>query len=466
MPLSSSPRALLAALSSQRGRALLHSGRNDDELGRWTFVAAAPRAVLEARGRQLLRRDHAGTVVETWTGDPLLAAEKFATEFGANLRDRHVSDASPRPIVIGYFGYELAGVDARTSSTKLSSAPHTDAPPELWLGAYGAVARWQAASLDGVAAVDIVGDDATSIAMLRNAVAGDTSEPASLILGELSHDDARDEAAYRASVQHILDYLHAGDVYQVNLARRIVAKVERHGDPVALFAALDAIAPAPYGALIEADGATLWSGSPERFLGRDANTGRIETRPIKGTRRRAANADADREIIDELRTASKDGAEHLMIVDLVRNDLGRVAEVGSVQVDRLGYVVELPHLYHQVSRVSAALRDDVGLAALLDATFPGGSITGAPKIRAMEIIEELEPVPRGPYCGAFGYLGANGAIELAIAIRVAVQVGDELRVHVGGGIVADSDIDAEFDETEAKAIGWRRAVAKLNRSPT
>ena len=460
MALSCSPRALLAALSSQRGRALLHSGRNDDELGSWTFVAAAPRAVLEAHGDQLLRRDHTGAVVASWSGDPLQAAERFAAEFGADLRGAGAGGESPRPIVIGYFGYELAGVDARRSSTKLSSRPIGVEPPDLWLGAYGAVARWHVASLGGVAEVDIVGDDVDALAMLRDAAVRDVREPEHFVLGELSHDDLRGESAYRASVQRILAYLHAGDVYQVNLARRIVAQVEHDGDPVALFAALDAIAPAPYGAMIEADGATLWSGSPERFLGREAITGRIETRPIKGTRRRTANPDADAAIIDELRTASKDGAEHLMIVDLVRNDLGRVATVGSVQVDRLGYVVELPHLYHQVSRVSATLRDDVGLAALLDATFPGGSITGAPKIRAMEIIEELEPVPRGPYCGAFGYLGANGGIELAIAIRVAVKIGDELRVHVGGGIVADSDIDAEFDETEAKAIGWRRAVSR------
>ncbi|MCA9673789.1 MAG: chorismate-binding protein, partial [Myxococcales bacterium] len=189
--------------------------------------------------------------------------------------------------------------------------------------------------------------------------------------------------------------------------------------------------------------------------------GRVVTCPIKGTRPRTGDAAVDRALAAALADDPKDAAEHVMIVDLERNDLGRVAITGSVRVDRLGYLVELPHLYHKVSTVSAALRPGTGLAALLRATFPGGSITGAPKLRAMEIIAELEPVPRGPYCGAFGFLGAGGALELAIAIRIAVWTGGELRLHVGGGIVADSSPAAELAETEDKAAGWRRALAGL-----
>jgi para-aminobenzoate synthetase component I len=149
-----------------------------------------------------------------------------------------------------------------------------------------------------------------------------------------------------------------------------------------------------------------------------------------------------------------------MIVDLERNDLGRIAETGSVRVDELGYVVELPALYHKVSRVSAVPRAGTGYAALLRATFPGGSITGAPKVRAMQIIDELEPARRGPYCGAVGYFGPDGC-ELALAIRVGVIAGAELRVHVGGGIVADSDPADELAETETKLLGWRAALAQL-----
>ncbi|MGE3459928.1 MAG: chorismate-binding protein, partial [Kofleriaceae bacterium] len=145
-------------------------------------------------------------------------------------------------------------------------------------------------------------------------------------------------------------------------------------------------------------------------------------------------------------------------VDLERNDLGRIAETGSVSVDELGYVVELPALYHKVFRVSAHPRTGTGYAALLRATFPGGSITGAPKVRAMQLIDELEPAVRGPYCGALGYFGAGGAFDLAMGIRIGVLVRDELRVHVGGGIVADSDPLAELAETETKAAGWVAAL--------
>ena len=153
-----------------------------------------------------------------------------------------------------------------------------------------------------------------------------------------------------------------------------------------------------------------------------------------------------------------------MIVDLERNDLGRVAQTGTVTVDDLGYVVELPGLYHKVSRVSARPRAGTGYAALLRALFPGGSITGAPKVRAMQLIDELEPARRGPYCGALGYFGARGACDLAIAIRIGVIKGHELRVHVGGGIVADSDPAAELAETDDKAAGWVAALARLARS--
>ena len=216
-----------------------------------------------------------------------------------------------------------------------------------------------------------------------------------------------------------------------------------------------------YGGLIEADGVRIASGSPERFLARRDRTARIETRPIKGTRPRTGEPAIDAARAADLAAHPKDAAEHLMIVDLERNDLGRVARTGSVTVDRLAYVVELPGLYHLVSTVSAQLRADVDWAALLRATFPGGSITGAPKIRALEIIDELEPARRGPYCGALGWFGSGGAFELAIAIRVATLVGGELRLHVGGGIVADSDPAAELAETEDKAAGWRAALAAL-----
>jgi para-aminobenzoate synthetase component I len=306
--------------------------------------------------------------------------------------------------------------------------------------------RWQ-----GGAAEVIGAEPARARLAARLALPPRPSLPPSF--GPLVADDDGDH--HIARIERIRDYLTSGDVYQVNLARRLVSRIAAPGDALHVYAALAEVAPAPYGALIECDGATILSGSPERFLG--AVGDRIETRPIKGTRPRTAGGAA------ELAASAKDAAEHLMIVDLERNDLGRIAETGSVTVDDLGYVVELPALYHKVSRISARPRAGVGYADLLRATFPGGSITGAPKFRAIEIIDELEPARRGPYCGALGYFGPGGAIELAIAIRIGVIVGAELRVHVGGGIVADSDPAAELAETEVKAAGWFAALERIAR---
>jgi para-aminobenzoate synthetase component I len=448
------PMTAAARLAGRRGRAVLHSARDDDGLGAWSFVTAEPIASLEARGRDIVARGEGGAVIAAWQGDPVDAVERFCREHGADLRAplATVADGTPRPRVIGWLGYDLGRAAPSLAPSRRGPAD----PPDVWLGAYGAIAAWA----PGAAAPELIGYERGARARLEAALARGPSQPSPPPrLGPLVADD--DGAAHCARVARILEYIRAGDVYQVNLARRLVAAIRADGDALALYRALVAAAPAPFGALVEGDGARVLSGSPERFLSRAPGGGRIETRPIKGTRPRTGDADRDRAAAADLAAAEKDGAEHLMIVDLERNDLGRVAVTGSVRVDALGYVVELPGLYHRVSRVSAELRPDVGLGDLLRATFPGGSITGAPKIRAMQIIDELEPVRRGPYCGALGYLGEAGAVELAIAIRIAVLAGGELRLHVGGGIVADSDPAAELAETEDKAAGWRAALATI-----
>ncbi len=427
-----------ARLAGCRGRVLLHSGRDDDGLGRWSFAAAEPAATLIARGRSIVELDPRGRPSRRFTADPFEALDGFLTTHGCSLGP---ATAPPEPRVIGYLGYDLARV-----IEKLPGGAEVGRDcPDMWLAAYGAIARWTPAG-----ELEIVGPDAEARARLAARLARPPPPSLPPSIGPFVPDD--DAAHHMARIDKIRDYLAAGDVYQVNLARRHVARIAAPGDLLALYRALNDVAPAPYGALIEADGVTLISGSPERFLGLAGD--RIETRPIKGTRPRAGSSAA------ELAASPKDAAEHLMIVDLERNDLGRIAETGSVAVDDLGYIVELPGLYHKVSRVSARLRPGLGYAELLRATFPGGSITGAPKVRAMQLIDDLEPVRRGPYCGAFGYFGP-GALELAIAIRIGVVVGSELRVHVGGGIVADSDPAEELAETDTKAAGWVATLEQL-----
>ena len=270
--------------------------------------------------------------------------------------------------------------------------------------------------------------------------------------------DVDADARFLGGVRRVLEYLRAGDAYQVNLSRRLSAPCAASAAvPVALAAALRARAPAPHAAMIvAADGeGALVGNSPERFLAVSVD-GAIETRPIKGTRSRGETPEADRAAAAALEASAKDRAEHVMIVDLERNDLGRVCRTGSVQVASLARVVALPTVFHLVSTVQGRLRPDVGLAALLEATFPGGSITGAPKRRAMQIIDELEPVARGPYTGATGWLGVAGDLDLAVAIRTALVSGGRLSLSLGGGIVADSTPEDEWAETEVKALAFAR----------
>ena len=252
-------------------------------------------------------------------------------------------------------------------------------------------------------------------------------------------------AGYEAAIQRAIDYIAAGDMFQVNLAQRFTAGLPQ--EPAALYDELRRRFPAWFGAFLDYGDHALLSNSPELFLQITPNGGRrtILTRPIKGTRRRGPGLDR------ELGASVKDQAELNMIIDLERNDLGRICEIGSVRVTEPRTIEAHPTVFHGAATVEGVLRREVGFVDLLRATFPGGSVTGAPKIRAMEIIEELEPVRRGPYCGAIGYLSADGAIGFNLAIRTMIARGDRVYISVGGGIVADSVPAAEYDETIVKA---------------
>ncbi|TAK59333.1 MAG: aminodeoxychorismate synthase component I [Dehalococcoidia bacterium] len=263
--------------------------------------------------------------------------------------------------------------------------------------------------------------------------------------------------AYRAAVARVLGHIVAGDVYQVNLSQRFGVPVAGHA--FSAYERLRAVNPAAFGAYLNFPELQVLSASPELFLRLDAATRRIETRPIKGTRPRGRTPAEDTLMRDKLLASAKDRAENVMIVDLERNDLGRVAEIGSVRVTELAALQELPAVHHLVSTVEATLRPDRDAIDLLRATFPGGSITGAPKIRAMRIIDAVEPVTRGVYTGAIGRFGYDGSLDLNIAIRTAVVAGGTAYVHAGGGIVADSDPEAEYQETLDKARAIIGALA-------
>lgn len=254
---------------------------------------------------------------------------------------------------------------------------------------------------------------------------------------------------YESAVQRAIEYIAAGDAFQVNLSQRFTLRTIE--TPQAIYKRLREQSPAAFGGLLDFGDFALICNSPELFL-KVTPDRRVMTRPIKGTRPRSPG------MLEELRNSTKDQAELNMIVDLERNDLGRVCEVGSVRVTEPRTIEAHPTVYHGVASIEGTLRNDVAILDLLRATFPGGSITGAPKIRSMEIIEQLEPVRRGPYCGAIGYIAKDGTIELNIAIRTMIAKNGLIHIPVGGGIVADSQPAAEYEETLVKARAMFAAV--------
>lgn len=280
-------------------------------------------------------------------------------------------------------------------------------------------------------------------------------EAAPATLGAFAPQTTREE--FVAGVARIKEWIAAGDIYQVNLTQAFTAAVAG-GSLFGLYEVLRQASPAPMAAWLSLAGREILSSSPETFL--KISGRQIQTHPIKGTRPRFADPVADRRSACELQASPKEAAELVMITDLLRNDLGRVCEFGSVAVAALLQLETLAQVHHLVSTVTGTLRAECDAVAALAACFPGGSITGAPKIRAMEIIRELEPVPRGVYCGAIGWLGFNGECSLNIPIRTLVRTGNNVSYHVGAGIVADSDPLAEYHETLHKAAGIRLAIER------
>jgi para-aminobenzoate synthetase component 1 len=259
---------------------------------------------------------------------------------------------------------------------------------------------------------------------------------------------------YRAAVQRAIDYIFAGDVFQVNLSQRLLHPAAQ--PLIELYCRLRKRNPAPFAAYFDGGDWQIASASPERFV--KVSRGHVETRPIKGTRGRAQRPEADLFAGDELRASEKDRAENIMIVDLLRNDLSRTCQPESVHVSQLCGLEMYEYVQHLVSVVEGELKPGLGPLDLLRSAFPGGSITGAPKIRAMEIIGELEPTVRGAYCGSLGYIGVGGAMDTSILIRTITSSGGWWQLPVGGGIVAQSDPQSEYEETWHKAAGLLRAL--------
>lgn len=358
-------------------------------------------------------------------------------QLNAELARRSCRNDYPFPTgaAIGYFGYGL-----KNCVEQLPACATDDLGlPDCWFGFYDHLLVFDHAHRR----VWCSGGSAS-----RRDVLPDSASQKRRYTSELCSNFTRE--SYCAAVRRAKEYIAAGDIYQVNLSQRFQCDVA--ATPVGVYRALREANPAPYAAYLDIGEAQILSSSPECFL--KMNDRQVVTRPIKGTSPRSADP-------AELFRSPKDNAELVMITDLERNDLGRVCEFGTVRVPELVTVESYATVHHLVSTVTGTLRPDMSHVDAVRACFPGGSITGAPKIRAMEIIDELEPHARGVYCGAIGFFGFNGVSHFNIAIRTVVQQGSRLTFHAGGGIVADSEPEAEYEETLAKARGILNAIDQL-----
>jgi anthranilate synthase component 1 len=363
----------------------------------------------------------------------------------------------------GFFGW-LSYDTVREIEALPSSTVDDRGLPRLQLARYTCLAAWRAGeSTLRIVATPRVGDDPDAayergveraLALAEAATTGDPSVGDPPATGPVSFTSSCDRAAYADRVRRVQAYIRDGDTFQANISHRLTAPAAVH--PVEAFAALREVNPAPYSGLVEFPGVDLVSASPELLLERDGD--HLRTEPIAGTRPRGDTDEEDRRLETDLRSDEKERAEHAMLVDLERNDLGKVSEYGSVTVDEYRRVDRYSEVFHLVSEVTGRLADGYDLADAIGATFPGGTITGAPKPRTMEIIDEVETRRRGPYTGSMAAIGFDGRATLNIIIRTLVRHGDEYHLRVGGGVVHDSVPDREYDETLAKARALVNAV--------
>jgi para-aminobenzoate synthetase component I len=420
--------------------------------GRFSFLAAAPRKVISPRHDE---------------EDPFAALERMLLGLGIPTR----GEVRPTPPfsfaggVAGYLGYEAGWALERLPEP----APDDMGVPESWFGIYDWALVWDREG-DGCRLMGTVlaGGDPGELRERMEGVAAGLAIPAGDLAGQVQAPpptgpprSSLDREAYMAGVDRIREYIRAGDLFQANLTRRI--SVESALPAEELYRRLSERTPAPYAAFIETGEGEVVSASPEQFLsvrGRE-----VTTRPIKGTAPRGGTPEEDRRLREALLASEKDRAENVMIVDLLRSDLSRVCEDGSIEVPSLLTLESHPTVHHLVSTVRGRLREGIGPVDLLRAAFPGGSVTGAPKIRAMEILRELEPVRRGVYTGALGVLGFGGDMELSIPIRTAVRRKGRIHYGTGGGITLASDPEEEWRETGDKARAFLRAVGVEDDAP-
>lgn len=462
VPTGHTPESLVERFTGEMGLVLLRSAGFDSAQARYSFVAVRPFLTFRSFGSRC----------------EVISAERTDVQFG---NPWHVLDALmsryelldeidlPFPLggCFGYWGYDLKNF----VEPKLRRRATNDLElPDCHVGFYDSLVVFDH-RLGNVSVVATgLGADGSRTEeraqqglefwrqrLISNDTLGRVGESELRQQKECSFTSTFTREEFIAAVERAQRYIRSGDIYQVNLSHRLNVAAPFSGWE--LFQRLLDISPAPFAAYLDCGDFQIASSSPEQFL--RLSGPHITTRPIKGTRPRSADATRDAQLAYELQTSPKELAELVMITDLLRNDLGRVCEFGSVQVPELARLERFAQVQHLISTVEGRLRSDVTHFAALASCFPGGSITGAPKFRAMEIIDELEPIARGPYTGCHGYLGFNRESQLSISIRTAIRKGDAAYFHVGAGIVADSIAEAEYEETMAKGAGFLSSMSLM-----
>lgn len=448
LPYLSDDSAYFSAIRDLPWAAWLDSGGK----GRYDILVAQPAITLVTQGEQteIGRRGNVQrskldpfTLVRDQLGEPILPMPGMPFAGGA----------------LGYWSYDLARRYCRLNN----SAQDAEHQPEMAVGIY-----------DWAFVIDHREQNACLVSRLRFTEtekqlpqilerlrkaslhpAENAGSPGFSVRGKITSNFTAD--TYQKAFDSVQKFLRAGDCYQVNLAQRFAARAD--GDAWDAYLELRRLSPAPYSAFLDWPQVRILCASPERFL--QVQQGRVETKPIKGTRPRSVDGVEDARLAEELRHHPKDRAENLMIVDLLRNDLGKSCEPGSVITPKLFEVETFSNVHHLVSTVQGRLKKGCNALDVLRDCFPGGSVTGAPKQRAMEIIEQLEPHRRGVYCGAIGYIGFDGNMDTNIAIRTLVYSGQEIRCWAGGGVVADSQCKAEYQETLDKAAAMLELLRRF-----
>jgi len=443
------PLSVYLKLANQPHTYLLESVVGGERFGRYSFIGLAADTRIEVRGYECSEYERGKLKSRARHDDPLRFVEQYHARFKAAPQA-----GLPRFCggLVGYFGYDTVRYIERRLANVQKPDPLGVPDILLMLSEELAIVDNLSGKLSLVVYADPARDGAYQAGRRRLAeLLAKLRAPVKIPDGVPATSEAAvsgfGEAAYLAAVDRAKRYIFDGDIMQVVPSQRMSKRFK--ATPLALYRALRTINPSPYMFFFDFGEFNVVGASPEILVRREGEA--VTVRPIAGTRRRGKNADEDAALATELLADAKERAEHIMLVDLGRNDIGRVAQTGSVRVTEQMVIERYSHVMHIVSNVEAKLKPGLNAIDVLRATFPAGTVSGAPKVRAMEIIDELEPVKRGVYSGAVGYLGFNGDMDVAIALRTAVVKDGMLHVQAGGGVVADSVPQAEWQETQSKA---------------